>query len=302
LNGNSVRGDQVLADASVDPVRVRFHNNEVGPDYFRTMGIPILAGREFLESDRKGAPEVAILNENLARRLFGDRNAIGRTFRYPAPTLSAPITVVGVAANSKYFTLGEESPLAMYSPYSQGAGRNLAPHLLARSSRPEGLVRAIARTLGALDPSAAIEVKPMRKALGFALLPSRIGAALLGSAALVGLALASIGLYGVLAYSVTRRTPEIGLRMALGADGKAVLIMVLRESGTLVGWGVAVGLGVAVFAVRPLAMFLVSELSPTDPLTFLGVILVLLAVAVGATLAPAMRAIRVDPMTALRSE
>ncbi len=115
LNGNSVRGNQVLADASVDPVRVRFHNNEVGPDYFRTLGIPILAGREFVASDRKGAPEVAILNENLARRLFGDRNAVGRTFRYPAPTLSAPITVVGVAANSKYFTLGEESPLAMYT-------------------------------------------------------------------------------------------------------------------------------------------------------------------------------------------
>jgi len=302
LNGNSVRGNQVLADASVDPVRVRFHNNEVGPDYFRTMGIPILAGREFEASDRKGAPEVAILNENLARRLFGDRNAVGRTFRYPGPTVSAPITVVGVAANSKYFTLGEESPLAMYSPYSQGAGGNLAPHLLVRSSRPEGLVRAIARTLGALDPSAAIEVKPMRNALGFALLPSRIGAALLGSAALVGLALASIGLYGVLAYSVTRRTPEIGLRMALGADGKAVLIMVVRESGTLVGLGLAAGLGVAVFAVRPLAMFLVSELSPTDPMTFLGVIGVLSVVAVGATLAPALRAIRVDPMTALRSE
>jgi putative ABC transport system permease protein len=302
LNGNSVRGDQVLPDGNVDPVRVRFHNNEVGPDYFRTMGIPLLAGREFVASDRKGSPEVAILNENLAHRVFGDRNPVGRTFRYPAPALSAPITVVGVAANSKYFTLGEESPLAMYSPYSQGAAGNLTPHLLVRASRPEGLVRAIARTLGALDPSAAIEVKPMRNALGFALLPSRIGAALLGSAALLGLALASIGLYGVLAYSVTRRTPEIGLRMALGADGPAVLIMVLRESGTLVGWGVAVGLGLAVFAVRPLAMFLVSELSPTDPMTFLGVVGVLAVVAVGATLAPALRAIRVDPMTALRSE
>jgi predicted permease len=302
LNGNSVRGDQVLADSSAEPVQVRFHNNDVGPNYFRTMGIPILAGREFVASDRKGSPEVAILNENLARRLFGDRNAVGRTFRYPAPTLSAPITVVGVAANSKYFTLGEENPLAMYSPYSQGAGENLAPHLLVRSSRPAGLVREIARTLGALDRSAAIEVKPMRNALSFALLPSRIGAALLGSAALLGLALASIGLYGVLAYSVTRRTPEIGLRMALGADGRAVLSMVLRESGALVGSGVAVGLGVAVLAMRPLAMFLVSELNPTDPPTFLGVIGVLSAVAVAATLAPALRAIRVDPMTALRSE
>src|SRR5438093_4150663 len=160
----------------------------------------------------------------------------------------------------------------MYSPYSQGAGGNLAPQLLVRCSRREGLVREIARRLGALDPSAAVEVKPMRKALGFALLPSRIGAALLGSAAFRGLALASIGLYGVLAYSVTRRTPEIGLRMALGADGRAVLDMVARESGALVGSGVAVGLGVAVFATRPLAMFFISELSPTDAPTFLGVI------------------------------
>ena len=135
----------------------------------------------------------------------------------------------------------------------------------------------------------------MRNALGFALLPSRIGAALLGSAALLGLALASIGLYGVLAYSVTRRTPEIGLRIALGADGRAVLRMVLRESAAL-------GLGVAAFATRPLAMFLVPELSPTDPPTFLGVVGVLSVVAVAATLAPALRAIRVDPMTALRTE
>ena len=142
----------------------------------------------------------------------------------------------------------------------------------------------------------------MRSALAFALLPSRIGAALLGSAALIGLALASIGLYGVLAYSVTRRTSEIGLRMALGADGRAVLKMVLRESGALVGSGVAVGLGIAVFATRPLAMFLVSELRPTDPVTWLGVIGVLAAVAVAATLAPALRAIRIDPLTALRSE
>jgi predicted permease len=302
LNGNSVRGDEVLADSSPQPVRVRFHNNDVAPNYFRTMGIPILAGREFAVSDRKGSPEVAILNENLARRLFGDQDPVGRTFRYPAPTLSAPVTVVGVAANSKYFTLGEENPLAMYSPYSQGAVGNLAPNLLVRSPRPEALKREIARTLGGLDRSAAIEVKPMRNALSFALLPSRIGAALLGSAALLGLALASIGLYGVLAYSVTRRTPEIGLRIALGADGPAVLTMVLRESLALVGLGVAIGLGIAAFATRPLAMFLVAELSPTDPPTFLGVIGTLSAVAVAATLGPALRAIRVDPMTALRSE
>jgi putative ABC transport system permease protein len=289
-------------DSGGEPVPARFHNNDVGSDYFRTMGIPIVAGREFVDSDRPGSPDVAILNENLSRRLFGDANAVGRTFRYSAPTPSAPVTVVGVAANSRYFTLGEENPLAMYSPYAQAAGGNLAPHLLVRSSRPEGLVREIGRALGDLDRSAAIEIKPMRQALGFALLPSRVGAALLGSAALLGLALASIGLYGVLAYSVTRRTAEIGLRMALGADRRAVLRMILRESAVLVSWGVAVGLGIAVVATRPLAMFLVSDLRTTDPPTLLAVIGVLSAVAVGATLAPALRAVRVDPITALRTE
>jgi putative ABC transport system permease protein len=302
LNGNSVRGDQVLPDSSGQPVRVRFHDNNVGPDYFRTMGIAIVAGREFAASDRKGSPEVAILNENLARRLFGDHDPVGRTFRYPAPSMSAPITVVGVAANSRYFTLGEENPQAMYTPYAQGAERNLRPNFLVRSSRPEAVVREIARTLGGLDPSAAIEVKPMRQALGFALLPSRVGAALLGTAALLGLALASIGLYGVLAYSVTRRTPEIGLRMAVGADRRTVLAMVLRQSAALVGMGAGLGLGIAAFAARPLAMFLIAGLSPTDPTTFLGVLGVLSAVAAAATLAPARRAVRIDPMTALRVE
>ncbi len=302
LNGNSVRGDEILPDSSDQPVRARFHDNDVGPDYFRTMGIPILAGREFLASERKGSPEVAILNENLARRLFGDRNPVGRTFRFAGPTASAPITVVGVVANSKYFTLGEDGPMAMYTPYAQGAAGHRTLQLLVRTARPESAVREIAQRLGPLDPSAAIEVKPMRNALGFALLPSRLGAALLGAAALLGLALASIGLYGVLAYSVTRRTREIGLRMALGADGRAVLRMVLRESAALVGLGLAIGLATSAFATRPLAMFLVTELSTTDPITYLGVVTALCAVAVAATLGPAWRAIRVDPMAALRCD
>ncbi|HTS66635.1 MAG TPA: FtsX-like permease family protein, partial [Candidatus Acidoferrales bacterium] len=153
-----------------------------------------------------------------------------------------------------------------------------------------------------LDASAAIEVKPMRDAMGFAFLPSRIGAALLGSMGLLGLALASIGLYGVLAYAVSRRIREIGLRIALGADSRAIVGMVVRQSLSLVIIGVAIGLGIAVFATRPLAMFLVPELSPTDPATFLGVVGVLVAVAVAATLGPALRAVRVDPMTALRYE
>ena len=191
--------------------------------------------------------------------------------------------------------------MAMYSPYSQGAGGHLAPNCWSgpRSRRPWRATFAIFRPA---DPSAAIEVKPVRRALGFALFPSRIGAWLLGSAALLGLALAAVD-YGVLAYSVVRRTPEIGLRMALGASGWTIVLMVLRRERGSGGIGRRGGVGhrrICDAASGNLPE--VSELHPTDPPTILGVIGVLTAVAVAATLAPAVRAIRIDPMTALRSE
>jgi len=301
LNDNWVTMTDVRTDVSEQPVRVRFHGNCAGPDYFRTMGIPILQGREFLPSDGKGGGDAVIINENMARELFGAKNPVGHTFRYTRPTLGAPLTVVGVAKNSKYFTLGEENPLALYNSFNPDPWMtNL--HFLVRASRPRDVVKETAQTLGRLDTSASIEVKPMRDAMGFAFLPSRVGAALLGSMGMLGLALASIGLYGVLAYSVARRTREIGLRVALGADRAAVLRMVARESFGLLGTGLAIGLGISVFATKPLAMFLVPELSPSDPATFLTVVAVLGAVAFAATLGPALRALRVDPMTALRYE
>jgi predicted permease len=302
LNDNNVWQPEIRTDLNDEPVLLRFHNNNVGPDYFRTMGIPILAGREFTASDRKGSPEVAIINENVSRRLFGDRNSVGHTFRFASPNASTPITVVGVAKNSKYFTLGEENAFALYTPYSREEQGVVKLDFLVRTSRPQDVGKEITQTLGRLDPSAALEVKPMRDALAFAFLPSRIGAALLGTMGLLGLALASIGLYGVLVYAVSRRIREIGLRIALGADRRAIVWMVLRQSLSLVIVGIAIGLGIAAIATRPLAMFLVPELSPTDPATFVGVVAVLLAVALAATLGPALRAVRVDPMTALRYE
>jgi len=298
LNDHVSIGTDIRTDLNDRPVHADFNYNFVAPDYFKTIGIPILKGREFLPSDRSGAPEAVILNENLAWRLFGKANPIGHTIRWGG----SPATVVGVAKNSRYFTLGEEDPLALYTSYLREGGSNANLHFLVRSSRPRDVVKEIVQTLGRLDASAAIEVKPMRDALGFAFLPSRIGAALLGSMGLLGLALASIGLYGVLAYAVSRRIREIGVRIALGADSRAIVGMVVRQSLSLVMIGVAIGLGIAVFATRPLAMFLVPGLSATDPVTFLGVVGVLLAVAVVATLGPAVRAVRVDPMTALRYE
>ncbi len=298
LNDHVTMGTEIRTDLDDHPIPVDFTYNFVAPDYFKTMGIPMVAGREFLPSDGRNAPEVVVLNENLAHRLFGNRNPVGHTIRW-----DGVITVAGVAENSKYFSLGEEKPMALYTSYLRKGGTIVNLHFLVRAAgRPDGIVREIRTVLGRLDSSAAIEVKPMRDSLGFAFLPSRVGAALLGSMGLLGLALASIGLYGVLAYSVARRTREIGLRVALGADRAAVLRMVARESFALLGIGLVIGLGISVFATKPLAMFLVPDLSTSDPTTFLTVIAVLGAVALVATLGPAVRALRVDPMVALRYE
>jgi len=298
LNDHITMGTELRTDLDDHPIPVDFNYNFVAPDYFKTMGIPMVAGREFLPSDGRNSQEVVILNENLAHRLFGNRNPVGHTIRW-----DGVITVAGVAKNSKYFSLGEANSMALYTSYLRKGGTIVNLHFLIRAAgRPEGVVREIRTALGRLDASAAIEVKPMRDAMGFAFLPSRVGAALLGSMGLLGLALASIGLYGVLAYSVARRTREIGLRVALGADRAAVLRMVARESAVLLIIGLATGLAISVFATKPLAMFLVPELSPSDPATFLTVAAVLAAVAFAATLGPALRALRVDPMVALRYE
>jgi predicted permease len=296
LNDHVTMGTEFRNDLNDRPVPVDFNFNWVAPDYFKTMGIRVLGGREFLSSDRNGAPRVAIINENLGRRLFGNTNPVGHVIRW-----DGPVTIVGVAGNSKYFTIGEERPLALYVPYFQeGSIVNL--HFLIRAAYPPGVLKDVNRALGRLDSSAAIEVKLMRDALGFAFLPSRVGAALLGTMGMLGLALASIGLYGVLAYAVSRRIREIGLRMALGADSRAIVRMVIAQSLSLVATGVGIGLGLAVFAIKPLAMFLVPELSTTDPATFLAVVAVLVAVALTATLGPALRAVSVDPVIALRYE
>jgi predicted permease len=280
-------------------VQVHYKSNNVGPDYFRVMSIPILDGRQFSATDRAGSPEVAIINENFARLLFGNASPAGHRIQYPQ---GESVSIVGVARNSKYFTLGEENALAMYTPYAQGPGTERLNFMIRAAEFPPGLVKVINRTLGELDQSAAIETKPMRDALVLALLPSRTGAAILGSIGVLGLVLASIGLYGVLAYTISRRIREIGLRVALGASPRNVLWMVFRDSFLLVAVGITIGLGIAMVATQPLAMFLVPGLSPTDPLTFLAVIALLAAVALAATIGPALRALRVDPMVALRYE
>jgi predicted permease len=299
LNDNLKMGADLVLDEGIKAPRVQYTGNWVSAGYFETMGIPVLSGRGFLDADRENAPRVVIVNESMARHLVGAENPVGHRLRSPG---DPPASIVGVVKNSKYFSLGERDMPALYWPEAQASRAAVNLNFLLKTARPENILKAVDKALGEIDPSAAIEVKPMRQALGLALLPSRVGAVLLGSMGVLGLLLASVGLYGVLAYSVSRRIREIGIRLALGAQPVAVGFMVARSALVLVGAGLALGGLLSYFAAAPVAMFLVPELSPHDPVSAIGVCATLLVVAAAATCSPAMRALRVDPLTALRYE
>jgi len=298
LNDNCVISTDLKTDISREPTRARYECNDVGPDYFRAIGIPLLRGRDFTDQDRGGSETAAIVNETFAREVFGTRDPIGHRIE----TWSQKLVIVGVVKDSKYFTLGERQRAAVYEPYVASKEKSNLQFIVRSSGAPMQQVKPITEALLRLDSSAAIETKPMNRALGFALLPSQFGAAMLGSIGILGLVLAAIGLYGMLLYAVSRRTREIGVRVALGATPRAVLATVCRHSFGLTGIGLAAGLTLAVFGTKPLAMFLVPGVSTSDPAAYATVVGVLSFVSILATVAPALRALRVDPMIALREE
>jgi ABC-type antimicrobial peptide transport system permease subunit len=174
--------------------------------------------------------------------------------------------------------------------------------LIRSSVPPSTLTRAMSKELLLVEPDAAVEVKTMNQAMGFALLPSRAGAGILGAIGALGLTLASIGLFGVLSYSVSRRVSEIGLRMALGAQSRDILRLVIGEGAWIVGSGLVIGIFASVFITKPLTMFLVAGLTPSDPPTYIAVASLLIAVAAVACIKPAIRALKADPAVALRFE
>ena len=241
----------------------------VGPEYFSTMGIEVIGGREFVPSDRRGGPVVAVINEEFARRHFAGEIRSAGISCCPASEVVIEAEIVGVVRNGKYRTIGEDQSGAVYEPFLQRGNRGRFVHVLVRASAPSETVRAdIERVLSSLDPTAAVDVKPMSSSLAFAFLPSQIGAALLGALGAAGLALAVVGLYATMAYSVSRRTAEIGIRMALGATTRGVMLFVLKDAATLAVVGIAIGLAAAAFLTQPLGAFLVAGLSAADPLTF----------------------------------
>jgi predicted permease len=276
--------------------------NVVEADYFRTLGIDVLRGRAFGPQDVRDGPGVVIVNEQMARRVWPNDNPIGKRVSFDSAT-GPWRTVVGVVRNTKYNSLGEDPPEFMYLPLSQSRRSEAILHVRAANGAGTGpLHRALPAIVNELDPmlpmmSPALMVDDMR----IALLPAQLGASLLGAFGTLALLLASVGIYGVASYGVAQRTRELGIRSALGATARDVMRMILTQSLRTVSIGAAIGLVLALAVARLIASQLYG-VRPTDPVTFIGMPIFLIGIAVLATLIPARRATRVDPIEALRVE
>ncbi|HVT99587.1 MAG TPA: ABC transporter permease [Acidobacteriaceae bacterium] len=274
--------------------------NTIGAGYFQTMGSPLLRGREFIA--QIDGPSAAIINETMAAHLFPGQDPVGRTIRQDKTTY----TIVGVARNSKTRTIGEKPTDAVFlylNAAPQKANSFFGTTILVKTSiDPRALAASVRQQINALDPNMAVfNTETMQEHVDKSLLLPRISSLLLGIFGVIGLTLAAIGLYGVMSYSVRRRTREIGIRMALGAKRPAVLRMILRQGLILTAIGLSIGLALALVLGRFTASVLYGT-SGSDPLTFLTVSLVLIASAIAAILVPALRAAHVEPTTALRCE
>jgi predicted permease len=280
--------------------QVQFNWNAVTPEYFRSMDIPVLRGRAFGPQDN-GASFVVIVNDVFVRRYLGGREPLGATFLWePAGTVH---TIVGVVRATKNITIGEDPRAQLYEPLAQIRNDRTRLQFVIRSDTPPAAqLAAVRQTLRQVEPSAGLEVETMFAGIGFAFLPSQVGAALMGSVGVLALVLALVGVYGVLAYSVTRRIREIGIRVAVGATSKHVSKLVLADFARLLCAGIGIGLAIALVVTRPLAIFFVPGLRPSNPASFAAVIAVLGATGVLAALGPVRRALRIDPLECLRCE
>jgi len=283
------------------PATPQVYSNGVGPGHFRTLRIPLLAGRDFTEADDDTAPRVAIVNETLAQRFWPGQNAIGQRLRSAGGASNARhIEVVGVVRNSKYVTIGEDARPFLYRPLAQDYTPRL--NLLVKAQGPAaGAMATIRREVRALDPGLAVfNAATLVEATSISLLPARVAGGLLAALGMLALALAALGIYAVLSYLVQSRTREIGVRVAIGASPGRVIAMVVRQAAAWTVIGAAIGIVLALLVTRFLTAFLYG-ISPTDPLTFIGVTAVLALIACVAALVPAVRASRLDPLSALRS-
>jgi putative ABC transport system permease protein len=297
LFGGTETGTARAGGAGADSSVVRWH--DVGPGYFATLGVPLRAGREFTAGDRDGTAPVAVVNEALARRLWPERSPIGERLIMTDPPLE--LTVIGVVADVPPFHPDAAASPEVYWPFFQFT--RWASYVVVRAG---GATPNLAATIRDRLRGVSAELEPsgvstLDDQVDRRLVSPRFNALLLGSFAAVAVLLAVIGVAGLIAYRVSRRGREIGVRLALGATAGAVVARFVREGGRLVLVGVVAGAAGALALTRYLRTMLAGT-SPTDPATLLAVIGGMLAIGVAAAWIPARRASRVDPVTALRAE
>ena len=274
-------------------------------DYFHVMQIPLRAGRDFTPLDREGQPLVAIVNEEMVREFFPHENPIGVRIRWAGDTGPPQwMTVIGVVGDVKHSGLNQPTDPAVYTPFSQSdeAWRRFMTLAIRTRDASPGLVEEVKKQIWSVDGQIPVsDVHAMDELIAVSLAQQRFNMLLLGLFAALALILAAVGIYGAMAYAVNQRTHEIGIRTALGAQRRDVLRLVLRDGAKIALFGIASGIAGALALTRLMASLL-FEVKPTDPATFAGVAILLALVALAACYIPARRAMRVDPMVALRYE
>jgi predicted permease len=277
--------------------------NRVSSDYFQTMRTTIVSGRDFDAHDGAGTPVVAVVNERFAQQYLAGQSAVGATFRLEKEGGPGTLTqVIGVVRNAKYGSLREEYRPVVYLADSQNPHPSLYTNIMIRTSAPFAALRAeVKQAIEGASPEASFHFHDFRHEVRSSLRQDALMATLCGFFALLGTLIAALGVYGVSAYSVSQRTTEIGIRLALGADRARILRLMLTESGWLVGVGLCLGTALALVSLRTVDSMLFG-LRPHDPLTLGTAALVLGLVAAAGSYVPARRATRVEPVTALRCD
>jgi predicted permease len=274
--------------------------NIVGPRFFKTLGIPLVIGRDFTDQDAPDRPLVTIVNSTLATMHFGGESPVGKRVSFDGP--SGPWReIVGVARDSKYGALAEDALAVAYLPLSQNHETGMV--LYARTAvPPETLIAAVRREIQSVEPNLPVpNLQTVTDTIGTSLYGPRLGAWLLSGFGVVGVLLATVGIYGVLSFSTARRTREIGIRLALGATTRNVFALIVRDGMLLVFVGIAIGIALSLLMARSLATFLYG-VAPSDVTTFMVTTVLFIGVALAACAIPARRAMRVQPISALRQE
>jgi putative ABC transport system permease protein len=278
--------------------------HSVSPGYLRPVGVPLLRGREYTDADQQNAPLIGMVNAAIARQFFPNQDVLGKRFMFGHPSADHPpkwITIVGLTADTKLYGLANPARLEVYVPFLQNVSSDM--DLVVKSAAdPAALTSSIRGAIASIDKDQPIfAIATMQELVHNSISTRRITLILLGLFSALALVLAAIGIYGVISYSVAQRTHEIGIRMALGADRAGVLRMILAQGVKIAGAGVGIGI-FASFGIMRLMTRLLFSVSTADPFTFTAVALVLGLVAMLACYIPARRALRVDPIIALRYE